>query len=263
MLFYCLIEAMTSFQNEQSNALTAGLIILGFGLLERKKIAIATLLILSTVFIKLFGLVAFALYLLYPQKGKIALYTLLWGAVLLLLPLLVVDFEQLKFLYTQWFNLVQNDHSASLGISLLKILESWFSFQPEKITVVLAGALLFCIPLIQFKKYNSLRFRQLVLSSILIWVIIFNHKAESSTFIIAMAGAAIWFFTGERKPLDIASVIFAFVLTSLSPTDIFPSNVRREIIIPYALKALPAVLIWGKIIFDQFSDKLIQEDLSS
>ena len=52
MLFYCLIEAMTSFQNEQSNALTAGLIIFGFGMLERKKIAIATLLILSTVFIK-------------------------------------------------------------------------------------------------------------------------------------------------------------------------------------------------------------------
>ena len=202
---------------------------------------------------------AFTLYLLYPQKGKIALYTALWGVVLFFLPLLVIDFEQLKFLYSQWFNLVQSDHSASLGISILKILESWFNFQPGKIWIVITGVVLFCIPLVQFKKYDSLHFRQLVLCSILIWVIIFNHKAESSTFIIAMSGVAIWFFTGQRKPLDIALIILAFILTSLSPTDIFPSSIRREIIIPYALKALPAVLIWGKIIFELTAEKHIKK----
>ena len=67
------LELMTSLQNEQSNGLLAGLIILAFVFLEKEKIWLGTLCITLTFYIKIFGIVAFALFLVYPQKGKFIL----------------------------------------------------------------------------------------------------------------------------------------------------------------------------------------------
>lgn len=72
-----LIELITSMQNEQSNALIAGLLVLSFGLLENKRYLPATLCIVFSGFIKLFGIVGFAILLFYPKKWKLALYSLL------------------------------------------------------------------------------------------------------------------------------------------------------------------------------------------
>ena len=255
ILFFCLIELMTSMQNEQSNALTVGLIILAFAFLERRNYAIATLLIIASVYIKIFGLVAFALFLLYPKKGKLALYSIFWATILFALPLFVVDFSELKLQYLSWWNMLQNDHSNSLGLSVMGVLDSWFNISVNKINTVLIGAILFCIPLIQFRKYSNYFFRVLLLCSVLIWVIIFNHKAESSTFIIAIAGIAIWFFQSKQNILNSILVILAFILVSLSPTDLFPRTLRNTIIVPYALKAVPCILIWLKILYDMIMVK--------
>lgn len=250
ILLFCLIELMTAMQNEQSNALMAGLMILAFSMLEKKNYWLATLLLMFSVYIKLFGIVAFALYLLYPKKWKLASYSLLWAVVLFFIPLVVVDFEQLKLLYGSWLNMLQNDHSISHGISVMGFLTSWFGLNINKIIVVIIGIALFLIPLIQIKKYQYYKFRLLALSSVLIWVIIFNHKAESSTFIIALAGISIWFFLSEKSILNNILIISAFILVSLSPTDIFPNILREKYVIPLALKAVPCIFIWFKILYD-------------
>jgi hypothetical protein len=261
MLLIIIIELMTSMQNTQSNALIAGLIILAFVMLEREKPFIATLFIVSTVFIKIFGIVAFALFIFYPRKGKMVLYTLFWSALLLFLPLLVIDFSQLKFLYSSWLNLLINDHSVSEGVSVIGWLKSWFGIDISKGLIVIAGAVFFLIPLCRVKQYSNYLFRLLTLSSVLIWMVIFNHKAESATFIIAMSGVVIWFFSQERKTENIILLILAIVFTSLSPTDIFPKTIRVYYIPRYALKAVPCILVWLKIVrelmFQKFSAKIL------
>jgi hypothetical protein len=261
MLLIIIIELMTSMQNTQSNALIAGLIILAFVMLEREKPFIATLFIVSTVFIKIFGIVAFALFIFYHRKGKMVLYTLFWSALLLFLPLLVIDFSQLKFLYSSWLNLLINDHSVSEGVSVIGWLKSWFGIDISKGLIVIAGAVFFLIPLCRVKQYSNYLFRLLTLSSVLIWMVIFNHKAESATFIIAMSGVVIWFFSQERKTENIILLILAIVFTSLSPTDIFPKTIRVYYIPRYALKAVPCILVWLKIVrelmFQKFSAKIL------
>ncbi len=127
MLLVIIIELMTSMQNTQCNALIAGLIIMTFVLLERDKHFLATLCIVSTIFIKVFGVVAIALFIFYPKKTKLILYTLFWSAFFILLPLVVVDFAQLKFLYSSWLNLLINDHSVSDGVSVIGWLKTWFN----------------------------------------------------------------------------------------------------------------------------------------
>lgn len=250
ILLICLIELITSLQNQQSNALIAGLIILSFGSLEKGKYLAATFFIVFSVYIKLFGLVAVVLFLFYPKKWKMALYSFLWFVVFFLLPLLFVDVQQYILLLKSWANLLTEDHSVSYGYSMLGWLHSWFGLKNLKLASLIVGTIILLIPFLKTKQYSNPLFRYLMLSSILIWVVIFNHKAESPTYIIAMLGVAIWFVMSTKSTLDIILFCFAFILTSLSPTDIFPRSVLNEWVIPYSLKALPCILIWIKITYE-------------
>jgi len=249
MLGFVFLELLTSTQNSQSNALIAGLIIFAFTSLERKQIALASLFIVLTVFIKIFGLVAFALFMFYPNKLRAAVYTIGWTVLLAALPLLVISVSQLSFLYQSWLHLLQNDHSASIGFSVAGWLYTWFHIDAKNATVLI-GALVFCLPFLKWKYYNDVQFKLFFLSSILLWIVIFNHKAESATFIIAVTGIAIWFFSQKRTLLNTILFGAAFIFTILSPTDLFPRSIRESFVIPYVLKAVPCILIWFKIMYD-------------
>lgn len=252
VLLYVSIELMTSLQNEQSNAIIAGLIILAFVLLEKEKIWLGTLCIALTFYIKIFGIVAFSLFLVYPQKGKFILSSVVWMIILGLLPMFVVGIEQFQFLYHSWWQMLGADHAASHGLSVMGWLKTWFGVDVSKNVIVLLGVVVFCLPLMKIKKYQDYDFRWRLLVSILIWIVIFNHKAESPTFIIAMSGVGIWYFFGEKSQLNLTLVILTLVFTSLSPTDLFPQFLREDIINPYVLKVVPCILIWGKVIWEMW-----------
>ncbi len=250
IIFFMLIELITATQNSQSNALMAGLVILTFIALEKDKYGLAAFLVTASIFIKIFGLVAIALFIFYPKKWKAILYLAAWGLCFTLLPLLVVDSTQLIFLYKSWLNLLLNDHSVSYGFSVAGFLQTWFNVEAKKI-ILISGMLLFLLPLLlKYKHFNVLTFKLLFLANILIWVIIFNHKAESPTFIIAISGAAIWYFSQAKKIENFILLILALIFTMLSPTDLFPRSIKNNYFIPYVIKAVPCILIWCKIIFD-------------
>ncbi|MEO5645472.1 MAG: glycosyltransferase family 87 protein [Bacteroidia bacterium] len=248
-LGFVLIELFSSVHNAQSNALIAGLIIFAFLLLEKKQLALASLLIVLTVFIKLFGLVAFVLFIFYPGKLKAIFYTIGWTLLLAALPLLFISSGQLILLYQNWFHLLQNDHSIYVGLSVTGWLQSWFGME-AKLPVLIAGIVLFLLPLIKYKYFSEFKFRIFFLSSILLWIVIFNHKAESPTFVIAVSGIAIWFFMQKTKTENTILLLVVLLFTILSSTDLFPANLRKEFIEAYVLKAVPCILIWLKITMD-------------
>lgn len=243
------IEMLTSLRNSQSNGLITGLIVLGFVFLEQKKIAWASLLIVSTIFIKLFGIVALSLFVLYPNKLKSIGWIVCWMILFTLLPLVFISFSQLTFLYHGWYNVLQMDHSVSYGLSVFGWLYSWFNIESNSI-ILLIGVIVFCLPLIKFSLYSDLKFKLLFLASILSWMVIFNHKAESPTFIIAITGMALWFVSQKPGLVNILLLDLAIAFTIFSSSDIYPGRIRYFLIEPYVLKAVPCILIWVKIIYD-------------
>ena len=250
ILLIILIELITSIQNAQSNALMAGLLVFSFGLLENKKYLLATLLIVFSIYIKLFGIIGFVLFIFYPKKWKLAVYTIAWTVLLFVIPLLFIDFTQYINLIQSYWNMLSNDHSISYGYSVMGLLNVVTDIGSYRNIIVIIGAIILLIPMIKIREYNNYLFKYLTLASILIWVVIFNHKAESPTFIIAITGVALWFVKSKMNIINIVLFIAAIVLTSLSPTDLFPASIRDEFIIPYSLKVLPCILIWIKIIYD-------------
>jgi hypothetical protein len=251
--WFVAVEVMTALQNVQSNVLIAGLLLLAFSFFERRRLALASLMIVVAAFTKLFGLVAFSLFLLYPEKGKFILFSALWGLVVGLLPLAVVSPAELAHLYESWWRLLSMDYAGSSGLSVMTWLQSWFDLNPPRAIVTLVGIALFCWPLAFIERYRDPDFRLLFLCNVLIWVVIFNHKAESSTYVIAMCGVALWFFIQEATPIKVALVSMAFVFTSLSPTDVFPGSLSASVFVPYAVKAVPCILIWGTLMYELVS----------
>lgn len=250
ILWFIAIELLTSIQNSQSNGLMAGLLVFSFVFFERRNVLLASLFIVLSFYIKLFGIAAAVLFLLYPDKLKFIAYSILWTIVLGILPLLVVSPDQLLFLYQSWANLLASDQAVSYGLSVMGILQSWFHLAPPKVLVLGLGIILLLLPFLKIRSYGSPQFRYLLLASLLIWVIIFNHKAESPTYIIAMTGAAIWYFTQPKRTVNLVILLLALVVTSLSPTDLFPRYLRDHFFSPYKLKALPVILVWLKIQYD-------------
>lgn len=92
---------------------------MSFGLLERKKLMWASLCIVFSVFIKIFGVVGFALFLFYPQKWKLAMYTVGWTLLLLLIPLIWIDLGQYTALFESYKQMLSEDHSISYGYSVM------------------------------------------------------------------------------------------------------------------------------------------------
>lgn len=244
-----IIELITSLQNSQSNGLIAGLVIIAFNEMEKGRAHTASLFIVTTVFIKIFGIVALLLFVFYPRKLQSVLYTAGWVAVFFFLPLLVTSWPELKMQYESWLHLLQNDHSASTGLSVAGWLSTWFGVGNKNLQLA-TGAVLLLLPLIRLKFYKYDLFRLLYLSSVLVWMVIFNHKAESPTFVIAVSGVAIWFFMQKFKIENLVLLILVIFFTILSPTDIFPASFRSGFIQPYVLKAVPCILVWIKITID-------------
>ncbi len=223
ILLACIPELMTAMQNEQSNGLMAGLIIITFCLCERNNLFLATFCLMLSIYIKLFGIVGFSLFLFYPQKLKMGLYTIFWGLIFFFLPLCVVDLGRLFNIYQSWFHLLRTDQPPTVyGYSVFGWLKMWFHFQPDRIWILIPGVMIYLLPFTKIKMYRDFDFRLIALSSLLIWIVIFNHMAESPTFIIAMAGVSIWFFTRKSTIINIVLFVLAIILTSLSATDIFP-----------------------------------------
>ena len=252
ILWFILIELITSLQNCQSNALTASLIIFTFFLLDKKKYLIAGVCVAAGFYIKLFGVLGAVLWFMYPGKTKFFIAVLSCLVILFISPLIFVSPGELTVIYKSWLAMLSTDVSHNLNHSVISIIKNWFGIEVNKIGIQLTGVVLLLIPLLKWKFFQEKFFRLLFLSSILIWAVIFNHKAESATYIIAVGGCAIWFFNSERKKMNIFLIALLFLLTCLSPTDLFPKQLRDNFIVPYSLKALPCILIWIKIQFELF-----------
>ena len=258
ILLFCLIESLNSLQNAQSNGLMAALILLTFTSLEKRKYFLATLFVVLSVFLKIYGGIAFVFFIFYPDKAKLVLYTLFWFVFIGVLPLLVISMNQLIYLYKSWGDLLQDDQAQSIGISVSGIISTWFNIAVSKSVISVLAIIIFLSPLIRVKSWLSDNFRFMMLCSALIWVVIFNHKAESPTFIIAQMGIALWYFSQEKSRVNTVLVIMAFIFTTLSVSDLTPRFIRYGFVDPYCIKAVMPVIIWCKIIWELWMSKFVR-----
>lgn len=237
------MPVLNNLQHFQSNVIVCALILLAFASFENKKPLWAALCLALGFFIKVYVIGFAVIFLFYPLKIRFLIYLALSFAAFLVLPLLIMPYDHFLFLYERWFDALRLDTSSN--INFMGILKGWFNIYIHEVHIQMYSLLYLILPLFLFFRYKERKFRLLYVALLLIWVVIFSHKAESPSYVIAVTGTALWFTAqDEFRMRNIALIIFMFLFTCLSSTDIFPRIFRKFFITPYGIKAVPCIVIF-------------------
>ena len=258
LYWFCAHELLTALQMQQFNIAIAAIIIGSFAAIEKGREVTAAFLIVLGTFVKLYGVVGLAFFFFVKRKPRFILALIGWSVVCFVAPMLISSPEYVVGQYVEWYERLaakngENTFSLMQNISLLGMIRKVSgSASYSDLLVILPGLVLFGLPYLRFGQYRHLAFRYAILSSVLLFVVLFSTGSESSTYIIPFAGIALWYTTSpwKRSGWDVALLVFAFVLSSLSPSDLFPRSLREAYVLPYALKALPPTLIWLRLSYE-------------
>ena len=277
-------EMLNALGMSQFNVATAAMILLSYSAIHRGKDMWAAFWIVLGTLVKMYGIVGLAFFFFAKSKSKFVMWLLIWTVVLMVLPMPFFGADYVAGQYVEWIKCLGEKGQENLlsdfqNISLLgmvrkigyavsaglpayyEVFESagknpdvtnwWWSTWND--LWLIAPALIYsALPWLRVKQYKHHAFQLMCLALVLMFVNIFSTGAENSSYIISMLGVAIWFIAvpWKRSRLDIGLLIFCFVLTSLSSTDLFPGDIRTYWIRAFSLKALPVVLIWLKLVWE-------------
>jgi Glycosyltransferase family 87 len=242
-LWFMFLAMLNSVANAQSNALVAAFMIAAWSAEEREKPDLSALFIVLATSIKLFGVFALLPCLLGRARKQLIGYTAAWTAIFALAPLLALSWNELGLLYRNWYATLLAFNQARVGISLMGFLKAWLHLDLPANYIVATGAVVLIASALWGRQP-----RVIVLASVLIFVTIFNYAAESPSYVIAVAGVALWYFSQPRTAANLALLAATFLLSELASTDLVPRPLRREFLEPYVVKALPCIAVWLKIV---------------
>ncbi|RFM30442.1 glycosyltransferase family 87 protein [Deminuibacter soli] len=270
ILLFCAIEMMTASHNTQFNPMVAAWLVLAFVLIEEEKDIWGTLFIAAGLLTKIYGGVGLLFFLFSKHKIKFIGFFAGWMLLLFCLPMLISSPSFVIESYQQWIHalVIKNNKNIS-GAAVASAQDMCVMgiirrlFHPEGFAdwmVMAPAAVLLALPLLRFKQYAAFAYRASYLAVLLITVVIFSTASESATFVIAVAGVAIWYGL-QDKPINkwqIALLLLVWVVTSLATTDLVPRILRKPIK-TYSLKALPPFIVWlvliAQLLFTQFTAK--------
>ena len=253
VLWFCAHELLTALYMQQFNIAIAAIIVLAFFLIEKERDATAAFFIILGTFVKLYGIVGLAFFFFSKHKMRFVLSLIGWGIAMFVAPMVLSSPDYVIGQYQAWFvDLVSknSENAASLmqNISLLGMAHRVTGLEFSDLWLILPGLVMFGIPYLRISQYKHMAFRQTLLASVLMFTVLFSTSSESSGYIIALVGVVVWYTAApwKRNNWDVALMVFVFVLTSMSPSDLFPAYLRKEWVQPFALKALPVTLVWLK-----------------
>jgi hypothetical protein len=207
------IGLVTTVDGSQSNGLVAALLLLAFASLERGRLGVAAASIAAGALIKLFPLAAAVLALPRRDRWRFAALGVAIGIAAILLPLWVVDAHVLIAEYRSWYHLGAVD-ALDRGASAMRLLHLVSGYDGPNWPVQLAGTVMLVMPLlVRPSRWMESDFRLAFLASVLVYAVIFNHKAEQPSFIIAIVGVAIWHACSPQSPVRTVLTACTFIST--------------------------------------------------
>jgi hypothetical protein len=242
------LDMLGSLQNVQSNALVAALIIFTFAAYERRHTVLGSAAAMIGAVIKVFPLAGVSFALFHGRKVRVAVALVVSAVVLAALPLLVTSPAALRMQYASWKAISALD-ALTRGFSVMEMVHLVTGTNWPNWPIQLAGAVALVAPVLACpSRHGDWEFRRLYLCSVLLFCLIFNHKAESPAFVIGVSGVAIWFASlGRRTRWEWALFVIIVLFTILASSDAMPRVLQREVFDPYRLKVVPLIVLWIEI----------------
>jgi Glycosyltransferase family 87 len=247
----CLIESML---NQQFNAGAGALMILSFTLVNKNKGIWSALCIVLGTFIKLYGIVGLVFFFFAKKKPAFILWLILWSMVLFLLPMLLASPDYVVQCYVDWKNsLIDKNMVNVLGggvdISIMGFFRELFDEKKiPNFLFLIFGAVLFMLPFINISRFKKCKFQLMILSSVLIFPILFSTGAEDCTFIISIVGVGVWYVKESNAAIKKVLLPILLLITCNFPLLLFPVFAKSHPL-SLAIISLPYFLVWLRVIY--------------
>lgn len=227
IVFPSLIAAI---QSTSSNALIAALMVASFVALEGARHLRSSTMIAAGALMKLFPAAAVPFVLLQPKPWRAFAKLALVVFALLALPLLVTTPVQLIAQYKSWANILLGDAGdLTFARSIMVVVRHWTGLATPNWMFQSAATLILITPIaLRRSHWSDPAFRKSLLASLLIYVVIFNHQAENSSYIIASVGLAVWYLNSDRSLIRTLLLVLCLV----------------------GLEAIPYTIVWFWLQFD-------------
>jgi hypothetical protein len=265
ILLLCTQELMGASGWFQLNQFIGAFIILTFTNTLKGKELWATFFIVLGTLTKFYGIVGLAFFFFSPNPKRFIGGLLLWGAVLFALPMAISSPQYIVNCYFEWYAALVHKNSLNVGdnaifqdISAGGFIKRVFHVPGlSSLAVLIPAVVLFLLQYTQLKyRYNS-RYRLYILCSTLMFPVLFSSSSESPTYIIAIPAICIWYVMQPATRWNNIFIFFAILLVSFSHSDVVTPWVRKNLAVPYALKALPCLVLWLMIAYEIYTRKFL------
>lgn len=266
VFWFCTHELLNAMFLSQFNIGIAAIVVLTFTMIERRHDFWAAFFIMLGTMTKLYGILGLAFFFFSHQKIKFIISLLFWGVMMFVAPMLFASSEYVVSQYFEWYadllkknaeniNMLAIGNMADLStnISLLGFIRrSTRIFTYSDLWIIIPNLILFSLAFLRRDQYKYVAFRKMIMASALMFCVLFSTGSENSTYIIAFVGVAVWYccVPWQRSCYDKGLMILVFIISSLSPGDLFPKVIYRGFIQPYAIKAVPVAIVWFKLCYE-------------
>ncbi len=256
--WFCAETLLTSLFMQQFNIAIAAFVIASYFLIDKECDFWAAFLIILGTFVKLYGVVGLAFFFFSKHKGRFFLSLLFWSVVLFAAPMIISSADYVIGQYHEWYVTLleknqENIESVMQNVSALGMVRHITgNYSYSDLWLIVPALILFFIPYLRISQYKNTLFRQNILASVLLFVVLFSTGSESSSYIIAISGTCIWYFSAswQRNKWDVALMVLVLLISGFGSSDLYPSCIRKGLIQAYALKALPCTLVWLKLCYE-------------
>jgi len=246
------LPMLRSMQSSQSNALVAALIIFAFICYERGWLWRAGIAVGIGTITKIFPLAALAFALPRPDRARAILISILAIVVLLALPLLVVSPHVLIGQYQSWGALTKAEtiqRGASVMASVMVLFRDAGLDWPAWPIQLTGCAIVLALLTARVGDWHDRVVRLQFLGFVMVFCVIFNHRAERQVAVIAICGMVIWYLASPRAAWRTWLFVVVYALVSISGASIIPSVIKR-ILVHQVRFPIPLTILWLVILGD-------------
>ena len=242
------LPMLRSMQASQSNALVAALIIFAFVCYERGWLWRGGIAVGLGAVTKIFPLAALIFALPRRDRVRAVLISILTIVVLLALPLLVVSPRGLIAQYQSW-SALEKTETSQLGSSVMSLFHDAGLGWPAWPIQLVGCAIVLGVLLARLRDWDDRMVRLQFLAFVMVFCVIFNHRAERQSAVIAISGLVIWYLSSPRAAWRTSLFVIVFSLVSLVGSGFIPGAIKR-ILVHQARFPIPLTILWLAMLGD-------------
>jgi hypothetical protein len=209
---------------------------------------------------KVYGIFQLAMLLFYPRFWKNAMYCILIGIVLILLPLIHIPANELVSYYQSWVVTVMKHSDALRFYSIYRPICLFYKSIEPFIGFISIGILFLILFFTLFKLETfkgSFSYRSQFLGILMGWAILFGLSSERHTYVIAMVGYAIWYLSIVPKRFDKILLWLNLILLGIFPIDIVcPWIISNFILAKLNIGIIVFAITWGTMVYKTYASNM-------